>query len=757
MIDRRSLIFILISLLVALAVIAVIIVTLPTTVPEEPAGPNEENGSEEPKNNNRDTSESSLEKEIAAQGNIKEFADTEELKEFLQKNDTSSSNYSGRGAMNQEFSEKEMTEDAVAVKEAPTGDMEEADMETGEADYSETNIQVEGVDEADIVKTDGEYIYAVSGENIFIIEATPGSEAETVSRIELDSSPENIYLREGRLAAFGTDSQTPEKEELSGISRRSGFSFFKIFDVRDKEDPTEIKEWSIEGNYFDSRMIGDHVYFVTSNRNYHYREDEPVLPEIVEEGERLINDCDGGKCLDPDVYYFDAPYDSYNFTNITAINISDEEEDINSEMYLFSGNQEMYVSTENIYITYTKNLNPDRVMMEATLDMIMPELPKEEQTKIEEIRQTEEYILTEREKWQKIEDVVERGVQSMSEEKEKELKDRFEEYIEQKWQDLRQQMERTVIHKIAIEEGRFDYQNRGEVTGHVLNQFSMSEKGDHFRIATTKNRDWGNIPVEDEDRQSYSNVYILDKEMNVTGSVENLAPGENIFSARFMQDRAYLVTFEQVDPLFVIDLEDPQDPEVLGELKVPGFSDYLHPYDEDTLIGVGKETELKDDRPVEIGMKVSLFDVSDVSDPELLDDHVMGGRGSSALVSNDHKAFLFSKDRDLLVLPVSLRTEEEGEEPEPTPDAVPPTEEDRDIPPSRPAPYSYTRGAAVFNVDGENLELRDTITHGTGENSSEQIKRGLYIEDNLYTLSNDYLGIHNLGDLERPIKELELE
>ena len=126
--------------------------------------------------------------------------------------------------------------------------------------------------------------------------------------------------------------------------------------------------------------------------------------------------------------------------------------------------------------------------------------------------------------------------------------------------------------------------------------------------------------------------------MKVVGKVEKLAEGEKIYSVRFMQNRAYLVTFKQIDPLFVIDLEDPTNPKVLGELKIPGFSNYLHPYDETTLIGLGK-----DSGNWNAGLKLSLFDVSDVKNPKEIDNYVFeNGRGDS-IALNDHKAFLFSK------------------------------------------------------------------------------------------------------------------
>ncbi|MDI6884716.1 MAG: beta-propeller domain-containing protein, partial [Hadesarchaea archaeon] len=163
--------------------------------------------------------------------------------------------------------------------------------------------------------------------------------------------------------------------------------------------------------------------------------------------------------------------------------------------------------------------------------------------------------------------------------------------------------ETTIIHKISIANGTIEYKSQGEVPGQVLNQFSMDEYQGYFRIATTTG--W----------MGQNNVYVLDGNLDIVGRLEGLAPGESIYSARFIGSRAYLVTFKKVDPLFVIDLEDPKNPRALGELKIPGYSDYLHPYDETHLIGVGKDTVDMGSFAWYQGIKIALFDVSDPENP----------------------------------------------------------------------------------------------------------------------------------------------
>ena len=206
----------------------------------------------------------------------------------------------------------------------------------------------------------------------------------------------------------------------------------------------------------------------------------------------------------------------------------------------------------------------------------------------------------------------------------------------------------TGVHKIRLDNGSIEGVADGTVPGWVLNQFSMDENEGYFRIATTTGYSWGVAA------SSKNNVYVLDPEMKVVGRLEDLAPGEQIYSARFMGDRLYMVTFKKVDPLFVIDLSEPTAPRVLGKLKIPGYSNYLHPYDENHVIGLGKEAVDAEggDFAWYQGVKLSLFDVTDVSNPIEVAKVEIGDRGTDSPALYDHKAFLFNREMNLLVIPV---------------------------------------------------------------------------------------------------------
>jgi len=203
----------------------------------------------------------------------------------------------------------------------------------------------------------------------------------------------------------------------------------------------------------------------------------------------------------------------------------------------------------------------------------------------------------------------------------------------------------TTIFKFGIERGNITHAATGNVTGHVLNQFSMDEYNGYFRIATTKEREWWG----ENGSESRNNVYVLDGGMNIAGKLEGLAKGERIYSARFMGDKLYLVTFRQIDPLFVIDLSEPTAPRELGNLKITGASQYLHPYDEGHVIGVGFEATEEGART---GLKVALFNVSNFTNPREMSKYIIKGAWSET--SWDHHAFLFSKSKNLLVIPVEM-------------------------------------------------------------------------------------------------------
>jgi uncharacterized secreted protein with C-terminal beta-propeller domain len=250
------------------------------------------------------------------------------------------------------------------------------------------------------------------------------------------------------------------------------------------------------------------------------------------------------------------------------------------------------------------------------------------------------------------------------------------------------------VHKFAFDEQTGTrYVGTGTVPGRLLSQFSLGEHEGYLRLATHIDN-WGlgasdvvdqsgtmvstdtaSSPDEDvsnaaskentEQDQTdlpYNAVYVLgdgEGELPIVGSVENIAPGETLYAARFVGKRGFLVTFEQIDPLFVLDLADPTQPKVVGELEIPGYSEYLHPYGENLLIGVGRSTaDTQWGGVVPNAVQLSLFNVSDLAHPTLVQQVPVGGYSSYSEVSDTHKAFVFMADKGLLAIPAQLTSDD---------------------------------------------------------------------------------------------------
>ena len=528
-------------------------------------------------------------------------------------------------------------------------------------DFSATNIQVAGVDEADQVKTDGEYIYIVTGKTVVIVKAYPAEDALVISRLELNKTINGIFLNEDKLAVFLIEPEVYYSNPRDDGTLPHGTTI-QVYDVSNKASPTLDRRVIIDGYYFNSRMIGDYVYVITNYPAY-FDKNDVSLPTI-QSGEIKV------EVEASNVYYSNHSDAFYTFTNIIAFNIQDPEEIFSYETFLIGMACHLYVSPNNIYIVSPRYLEIDS-----------------------------------------------------------------------------EQLSGSIIHKLSVQNGEISYLTDGFVPGWILNQFSMDEYNDFFRIATSS----GHTPQRGI--SSMNNVYIFDTNMIIVGRVEGLAPGEDLHSARFMGDKCYLVTFKKIDPLFVIDLSDSENPIVLGKLKIPGYSDYLHPYDETHLIGVGKETiEAEEgDFAWYQGVKLSLFDLSDVSKPKELAKYEIGDRGTDSLVLRDHKAFLFSRLNNLLVIPVLVAKIDPGMYPE-------------EIPSNAYGEYVF-QGAYVLHVSlDDDISVRGRITHLDNDDllksgyyfeSKYAVKRALFINDVLYTISNAIIKMNTLENLNE-INALEL-
>lgn len=671
---------------------------------------------------------------------MKKFNSREEIKQFLEENRNSLSTQDGmgdsyfvrmgQGAVNLESMAANSLDASLGVKE-----------KSGSNDFSETNVQVEGIDEADIVKTNGEGIFVSSANNVFLLKAYPASDSKVMSVIKLDNRATNLYLQDNYLIIFGSANNFYNTRRTNSLSfiPRSSYTFVKVFDISDLANPELVKDWKFEGNYSDSRLASGKLYMITNYHNYStYSDIDNFFPQILEGDKELAVFCeDGVNCLRPNIYYFPQPYQNYNYTNIFTIDLNDDDLNMDMSSFLLNSASDIYMSHDNLYLTYSKYLNHNQIKEEVIRSLVFSYLSIEDKEKISAIEEVDGFILSKEEKDFKISQIINLHLASLNKEEQTLWEENIMSALRDKYKELKDKFEQTIIHKISLQGDSLIPVAQGEVSGRVLNQFSMDEYEGNFRIATTYSAN--NYPYYLRDSEEYDSLksdnqlYILDKDLQEISSIKNLAPGERIYSARFMGSRAYLVTFEQIDPLFAIDLSNPKTPKVLGELKIPGFSNYLQAYDEDTLIGFGKDTYLDERGNVRVeGLKLSLFDVSDPKNLQELDTYIAGNSGSSSYVLNDHKALLFSKDKNLLVLPATIRKDGEN--------------------------YSDSfRGALVFSIVNKKFNLRSRISHQLDNlnNFNSQIKRSLYIDDNLYTFSDSLVRINSLDDLSE-IKSVNL-
>ncbi|MEA3457796.1 MAG: beta-propeller domain-containing protein [Candidatus Thermoplasmatota archaeon] len=640
---------------------------------------------------------------------LQTFGSYEELTEFLESSSNQYSNYNwralGDGSMEKSF-------EATA---APDGmNFDESGGET--VDYSQTNVQVAGVDEPDVVKTDGTYLYIVSNGKIMVVKAYPTDDADIECEITFNESiyVQNVFISDLRLVVFAETYDSPVykggaiDEMSSSVWYGSPNTYIKIFDLEDIENPILVKDIAVEGSYSGARMIEDFVYVITTQYSYNYGildEDQVVVPRI------MIDDKVKDVPLS-DIHYVDIPEKSSTVTNIVSVNVHDDKDEVHAEVFLLGNSHTLYVSNSNIYIAYPTGYY-DYVMLEELIDeLVMPVLPEsiKEEFKLVDTLSLEDYQKKTVTEW-----ILQNYVDSMDENQKQAIA-----------REIVRQTERTIIHRISVADGEIQYKAQGSIPGFVKNQFSLSEYDEYLRVSTTV-EGWM-VRSYISSIESQNNVYVLDMDLEIVGSLEDLASGEQIYATRFIGDRCYLVTFEQIDPFFVIDLSKPTNPEVLGELKIPGYSTYLHPYDETHIIGIGRDDEK---------VKISLFDVSDLENPIELskyeienDDEDWYWTQSSALY--EHKAFLFDKEKNLLVIPVGDYSKE---------------------------------SAYVFDISVEGgIELKGTITHDlevepeeehdswdgyyyTGEYGNS-IKRTLYIEDVLYTVSDNMVKMNDLETLE---------
>ena len=569
-------------------------------------------------------------------------------------------------------------------------------------DFSGTNNQTVGVDEGDIIKTNGKNIFSLNQNSVHIINPNP-IKPEILSTIDVPNQRgyvSDIYVESNRLVLIGTSyvMYGYPKDLVTALgpdfapAYSTNNTFVLVYDITNPAKPVLSKDMDFEGSYVSSRLIQDKLYLISS-KSLNYWGIGPMYPTIVPTGKMVTTMPVYSGPSNPtglsDVEYkkqLEAIYD-YQFKPKYANNITGKVTVVDYNNIHYFPN---YI-TPNYMLTIGIDLASDAVDVKPYLGSAEIVYASEDNlylsfTKYEYATQYNSLL-----------------------------------YVPN-------YNKATVIYKFKLENGQINYEARGSAPGSALNQFSLDEFNGNLRIATTTGEMWNEANI------SKNNVYILNSKLQEVGKLTDLAPGERIYSTRFAGNRIYMVTYKQVDPFFVIDASVPTAPKVLGYLKVPGFSSYMHILDENHILGFGTDTVEKDGRVTTGGFKLSLFDVTNPTAPVEKSKEVIGVAGTYSELQNNHKALMISLDKGIMAFPITVAGK---------------------------TPYATDfAGAYVYNISKEAFSFRGTVTHQQAEpvlsngdyknyNYNYNINRLVYIGDYLYSLSQGKMEVTNLKDMSK--------
>ena len=455
-------------------------------------------------------------------------------------------------------------EDSSLVNNIKYSQKEEliADSDSAEKKYSKTNLQTEGVDESDIIKTDGCYIYTVTGNRVIITNIRDGAlEKAGEIRLALESTSDKVLemyvdgdilnlIVQKETAGLEQDNEKSRAEDVYYLSSNIETEI-RTYDISDRRQPKLSGTMAQDGYYHTSRKIGNIIYLFTDETMGYpsLARQEAVLEENVGGWIPLVN----GKAVAADCIYLSE--ECSQGLIISAVNVNTPDKVVDNTVIL-NGYVEIYVSTKTAYL-YQEDYSNGKST--------------------------------------------------------------------------------TRIAKFSLENGKINAVGAASVSGEVRDTFAINDYQGKLRVLTTDSNFIGG--------ESTNQLYLFDEKLKATGKLEDIAPGEEIYSARYLGDKAYFVTYRNMDPLFAVDLSDDTNPKILGELKITGFSEYLHFWGEDKLVGIGYETD--PDTGAQEGLKITMFDISDPADLKEIKTLVLKNVDYSQALYN-YKSVLADADENLL-------------------------------------------------------------------------------------------------------------
>ena len=574
------------------------------------------NGVSDSSNLTAEETKSSAESKISNSKKIRIARNYEEIYKYIERaQDNSGIAMYARGS--NEIAVQDSATTAKSTESASTTSSAASSTDTGTAangNYSQTNVRQSGVDEGDIAKTDGTYLYVRedNGRTIDIVDVGNGlkkyneitlGEAYNIQEFYVNTEQKKLVVVCQKDCA-----EKNSKKQADADNRNQSKTAAVTYNIENIQKPVKEGEVTQSGTYHSSRMADGYLYLFSE----YYTGSDMVKDKPVTYVP-LVNDKEMSQssiCLPP--MNCGTMYEV-----ISSVDISKPDETVDNKAILSEGGQ-MYVSGKNIY------------------------------------------------------------------------------YYESEWQQENQTV--TTIRKISYVKGKLKAVAQGKVKGYLNDTFSLDEYKGNLRLFTTN---------DDENL-----VTILDKKLDKISAIENLAKGESIYSARFMGKIGYFVTYETVDPLFSVDLSNPEKPKILGKLKIPGFSEYLHFYGEDKLLGIGMSTD--EESGMSEGVKVTMFDITDRTDVKeeatlVLDDLY----GTNA--AYDYKSVLADYQKNRIGF----------------------------------SGYSQNGETYCLLTYNEKEKQFDTILKEDINGNTSQGVRGIYIKDTLYVISGNIIEAYDMGTGEK--------
>lgn len=654
-------------------------------------------------------------------GNLKKFSSEQDFKNYLDAASKLDSGYGASFGRQLSMEALPMTPSAIS-KNAADG------MGAGAPErISETNVQVIGIDEPDIVKTDGKEIYFSGAQRFYpltrdnigmgisfeeqkmiapypyptpqeetkIIKAFPPADLALDGKIDKQG---DLLLDKNNLIVFSSNTNYYGYNDYSGYGSNREVNGYDVFNPK-----SPAKKWTIKldnnTSVVASRLHDGKIYLITKN-NINMPRPCPLKPLSVDGVELNI------KCAE--IYHPVAPIPVDSTFTSMILNPATGKIENTVSFIGSSGASTIYVSENAIYATYAYNESIAKFFsgfVEENSDLF-PSWLSEKAVKLEK------YDISEYSKIQEIMTLIEQYNNSLNGDERLKVENETTNRMSAYYKKHSRELEKTGIVKIDLD--KFQIAASGAVPGHLLNNFAMDEYQGNLRVASTIGSR-GGIFSGIGTSESVSDITILDKNLKEIGSVRDLGKTEQIYSVRFVEDKGYVVTFRQTDPFYIVDLTNSANPKMTGELKIPGFSSYLHPLDKTHILGIGMEGSK---------VKISLFDVSDKNNPVELDKYLLDEYWSE--VSNNYHAFLLDTKHSIFFLPGSKGGYVFSYENYYRPRA-------KTIPPEC---YPYE------------IKLKKAI-------SQNSVKRAIYLNDYLYIIGENKITVLNELDWEK-VNELGL-